>query len=48
MFRLQESPSAALDAKAEARAFAGLRSATRHNGANRMTVLVTHRLANIR
>jgi ATP-binding cassette subfamily B protein len=43
-----DEPSAALDAKAEARAFAGLRSATRHNGANRLTVLVTHRLANIR
>jgi ATP-binding cassette subfamily B protein len=25
-----------------------LRSATRHNGTNRLTVLVTHRLANIR
>lgn len=43
-----DEPSAALDAKAEARAFDGLRSATRHNGANRLTVLVTHRLANIR
>jgi ATP-binding cassette subfamily B protein len=43
-----DEPSAALDAKAEARAFEGLRSATRHNGANRLTVLVTHRLANIR
>ncbi|HJP72872.1 MAG TPA: ABC transporter ATP-binding protein [Pseudonocardiaceae bacterium] len=43
-----DEPSAALDAKAEARAFAGLRSATQHNGANRLTVLVTHRLANIR
>jgi ATP-binding cassette subfamily B protein len=45
---IADEPSAALDAKAEARAFAGLRSATRHNGANRLTVLVTHRLANIR
>jgi len=43
-----DEPSAALDAKAEARAFDGLRSATRHNGADRLTVLVTHRLANIR
>lgn len=43
-----DEPSAALDAKAEARAFDGLRSATRHNGATRLTVLVTHRLANIR
>jgi ATP-binding cassette subfamily B protein len=45
---IADEPSAALDAKAEARAFDGLRSATRHNGANRLTVLVTHRLANIR
>jgi ATP-binding cassette subfamily B protein len=45
---IADEPSAALDAKAEARAFAGLRSATRHNGTNRLTVLVTHRLANIR
>ncbi len=43
-----DEPSAALDARAEARAFDGLRSATRHNGARRITVLVTHRLANIR
>jgi ATP-binding cassette, subfamily B, bacterial len=45
---IADEPSAALDARAEARAFAGLRSATRHNGENRLTVLVTHRLANIR
>ncbi len=45
---IADEPSAALDAKAEARAFDGLRSATRHNGAERLTVLVTHRLANIR
>jgi ATP-binding cassette subfamily B protein len=45
---IADEPSAALDAKAEARAFDGLRSATRHNGENRLTVLVTHRLANIR
>jgi ATP-binding cassette, subfamily B, bacterial len=45
---IADEPSAALDAKAEARAFDGLRSATRHNGADRLTVLVTHRLANIR
>ncbi|HEY4024195.1 MAG TPA: ABC transporter ATP-binding protein [Pseudonocardiaceae bacterium] len=45
---IADEPSAALDAKAEARAFEGLRSATRHNGANRLTVLITHRLANIR
>jgi ATP-binding cassette subfamily B protein len=45
---IADEPSAALDAKAEAHAFDGLRSATRYNGANRLTVLVTHRLANIR
>jgi ATP-binding cassette, subfamily B, bacterial len=45
---IADEPSSALDAKAEARAFDGLRSATRHNGAERLTVLVTHRLANIR
>ena len=45
---IADEPSAALDAKAEAHAFDGLRSATRHNGAERVTVLVTHRLANIR
>jgi ATP-binding cassette subfamily B protein len=45
---IADEPSAALDAKAEARAFDGLRSASRHNGAERLTVLVTHRLANIR
>ena len=45
---IADEPSAALDAKAEARAFDALRSATRHNGAKRLTVLVTHRLANIR
>jgi ATP-binding cassette subfamily B protein len=45
---IADEPSAALDAKAEAHAFDGLRSATRHNGADRLTVLVTHRLANIR
>ncbi|HVV23584.1 MAG TPA: ABC transporter ATP-binding protein [Pseudonocardiaceae bacterium] len=43
-----DEPSAALDAKAEAKAFAGLRAATSHNGARRITILVTHRLANIR
>ncbi|MFD7655170.1 ABC transporter ATP-binding protein [Actinosynnema sp. NPDC059797] len=39
-----DEPTAALDAKAEARVFAGLREAT----ARRTTILVTHRLANIR
>ncbi|HWC80341.1 MAG TPA: ABC transporter ATP-binding protein [Pseudonocardiaceae bacterium] len=45
---IADEPSAALDAKAEARAFKGLRQAVRHNGHNRITVLITHRLANIR
>lgn len=39
-----DEPTAALDAKAEARVFAGLHSA----GVARTTILVTHRLANIR
>lgn len=42
---IADEPTAALDAKAEARVFAGLRSAT---GAARTTILITHRLANIR
>ncbi|MDQ3577718.1 MAG: ABC transporter ATP-binding protein/permease [Actinomycetota bacterium] len=46
-----DEPTAALDAKAEATVFAGLRHATRSShgdGKNRTTILVTHRLANIR
>lgn len=39
-----DEPTAALDAKAEARVFEGLREAS----ARRTTILVTHRLANIR
>lgn len=39
-----DEPTAALDAKAEARVFEGLREAA----ARRTTILVTHRLANIR
>ncbi|TDQ05677.1 ABC transporter ATP-binding protein [Labedaea rhizosphaerae] len=39
-----DEPTAALDAKAEARVFAALRAA----GTNRTTILVTHRLANVR
>ncbi len=39
-----DEPTAALDARAEARVFEGLREAT----ARRTTILVTHRLANIR
>ncbi|MEV0680014.1 ABC transporter ATP-binding protein [Actinosynnema sp. NPDC050436] len=41
---IADEPTAALDAKAEARVFEGLRQAT----ARRTTILVTHRLANIR
>ena len=45
-----DEPTAALDAKAEARVFAGLQRATQgsRDDAHRTTVLVTHRLANIR
>ncbi|MEO6090307.1 MAG: ABC transporter ATP-binding protein [Umezawaea sp.] len=44
-----DEPTAALDAKAEARVFAALRNAsTSTEGATRTTVLVTHRLANIK
>ncbi|MBF6329592.1 ABC transporter ATP-binding protein [Nocardia transvalensis] len=41
---IADEPTAALDAKAEATVFAGLR----HAGSGRTTVLVTHRLANIK
>ncbi|MGP4020696.1 ABC transporter ATP-binding protein [Saccharopolyspora sp. 5N708] len=45
-----DEPTAALDAKAEARVFAGLQHAagTRGDRPQRTTLLVTHRLANIR
>ncbi|GAA1961010.1 hypothetical protein [Amycolatopsis minnesotensis] len=43
-----DEPAAALDAKAEARVFAGLRHASGGHDRRRTTVLVTHRLANIR
>ncbi|MGQ0837216.1 ABC transporter ATP-binding protein [Actinokineospora sp.] len=44
-----DEPTAALDAKAEARVFAGLQhAADGRDGRRRTTVLVTHRLANIR
>ncbi len=44
-----DEPTAALDAKAEARVFAALRGASaRTTGARRTTILVTHRLANIK
>jgi ATP-binding cassette subfamily B protein len=44
-----DEPTAALDAKAEARVFAALRNAsTGEHGATRTTILVTHRLANVK
>ncbi|QWF83446.1 ABC transporter ATP-binding protein [Amycolatopsis sp. CA-230715] len=43
-----DEPTAALDAKAEARVFAGLQHASGDRDHRRTTVLVTHRLANIR
>ena len=43
-----DEPTAALDAKAEARVFAGLHSASLSASHARTTILVTHRLANIR
>jgi ATP-binding cassette subfamily B protein len=44
-----DEPTAALDAKAEARVFAALRDASAGEaGATRTTILVTHRLANVR
>jgi ATP-binding cassette subfamily B protein len=46
---IADEPTAALDARAEARVFQALQSATRaSNETTRTTVLVTHRLANIR
>ncbi|MEV7037327.1 ABC transporter ATP-binding protein [Amycolatopsis sp. NPDC051061] len=43
-----DEPTAALDARAEARVFAGLQHASTSHDGRRTTVLVTHRLANIR
>ncbi|WP_370950458.1 ABC transporter ATP-binding protein [Amycolatopsis sp. cg5] len=43
-----DEPTAALDARAEARVFAGLQHASTTGHGSRITVLVTHRLANIR
>lgn len=43
-----DEPTAALDARAEARVFAGLQHASTSHRGRRTTVLVTHRLANIR
>ncbi|MDT7725832.1 MAG: ATP-binding cassette, subfamily bacterial [Actinomycetota bacterium] len=45
---IADEPTAALDAKAEARVFAGLQHATTTASGKRTTVLVTHRLANIK
>jgi ATP-binding cassette subfamily B protein len=45
---IADEPTAALDAKAEARVFAGLRHASTSGAGRRTTILVTHRLANIR
>ncbi|WP_233223448.1 ABC transporter ATP-binding protein [Amycolatopsis sp. CA-128772] len=43
-----DEPTAALDARAEARVFDGLRSASLTGEGTRTTILVTHRLANVR
>jgi ATP-binding cassette, subfamily B, bacterial len=43
-----DEPTAALDAKAEAKVFSALQTAGRDERAERTTVLVTHRLANVR
>ncbi|GAA3551057.1 hypothetical protein GCM10022222_38270 [Amycolatopsis ultiminotia] len=43
-----DEPTAALDAKAEARVFDGLRNASLTGDGSRTTILVTHRLANVR
>jgi ATP-binding cassette subfamily B protein len=48
---IADEPTAALDARAEAKVFAALQSASRISGngrGTRTTVLVTHRLANVR
>ncbi|HEU5472399.1 MAG TPA: ABC transporter ATP-binding protein [Actinophytocola sp.] len=43
-----DEPTAALDAKAEARVFGALQTASRDGAGTRTTLLVTHRLANVR
>jgi ATP-binding cassette subfamily B protein len=43
-----DEPTAALDAKAEAKVFHALQTASRDRAGERTTVLVTHRLANVR
>jgi ATP-binding cassette subfamily B protein len=45
---IADEPTAALDAKAEARVFAGLHHASTTAHGRRTTILVTHRLANIK
>jgi ATP-binding cassette subfamily B protein len=43
-----DEPTAALDARAEAKVFSALQTASRDHQGERTTVLVTHRLANVR
>lgn len=43
-----DEPTAALDARAEAKVFGALQTASRNHQGDRTTVLVTHRLANVR
>jgi ATP-binding cassette, subfamily B, bacterial len=43
-----DEPTAALDARAEAKVFGALQAASRDHDGDRTTVLVTHRLANVR
>jgi ATP-binding cassette subfamily B protein len=43
-----DEPTAALDARAEAKVFGALQVAGRDDHGERTTVLVTHRLANVR
>lgn len=45
---IADEPTAALDARAEAKVFAALQSASRLADSTRTTILVTHRLANVR
>ncbi len=43
-----DEPTAALDARAEAKVFGALQTASRDHDGDRTTILVTHRLANVR
>ncbi|HEV2784073.1 MAG TPA: ABC transporter ATP-binding protein [Actinophytocola sp.] len=45
---IADEPTAALDARAEAKVFGALQAASRDGSGARTTVLVTHRLANVR